>query len=160
VTFNVCLGEEFTGSSLTFCGNWGDPDHRQYSHRYHHQVGRAVLHLGSRRHGADDIATGRRMNLIVWSHNSIWRSSMRYRELKNGMGYQPEQGPPSKVCLSYTHDVDYIAYHEVLPERAKEKQLHPWCPPPGMEYDGFDDLMRAQDTKQPRSPSNDPEAEL
>ena len=30
------------------------------------EVGRAVLHLGSRRHGADDIESGTRMNLIVW----------------------------------------------------------------------------------------------
>ena len=30
------------------------------------EIGRAVLHLGSRRHGADDIENGTRMNLIIW----------------------------------------------------------------------------------------------
>ncbi|CAB9513630.1 and iron-dependent oxygenase domain-containing protein 2 [Seminavis robusta] len=147
VTFNVCLGETFTGSTLTFCGEFGAANHRQYTHQYHHQVGRAILHLGSRRHGADDIDTGRRMNLIVWNHNSVWRASSQYRELKHGMGYQREQGLPSKVCLSYTHDVDYLAYHDDLPERAKTLQLHPWCPPPGMEYEGFEDQLRAKDKK-------------
>ena len=147
MTFNVCLGDEFTGSGLTFCGNWGDPDHRQFSHCYHHQVGRAILHLGSRRHGADDIIKGRRMNLIVWSKSSVWRSSVRYRELKHGREYQKERAKPSKVCLSYTHDVDYLAYHDDLPERAKRMQLHPWCPPPRMEYDGFDDLMISRGLK-------------
>ena len=50
VTFNVCLGrEDFTGAGLTFCGTVGEPDHRIYNHTYKHVLGRAVLHLGSRR---------------------------------------------------------------------------------------------------------------
>lgn len=56
VTFNVCLGEEgFPGATLAFCGTYGEPDHRHLSHVYQHQVGRAILHLGTRRHGAEDI---------------------------------------------------------------------------------------------------------
>ena len=63
VTFNVCLGRNFTAAGLTFCGNMGAGDHRQISHRYLHHKGRAVMHLGRRRHGADDISQGHRMNL-------------------------------------------------------------------------------------------------
>jgi hypothetical protein len=53
VTFNVCLGEQFTGATLSFCGMFGAPNHRKHTHTYHHKVGRAILHLGNRRHGAD-----------------------------------------------------------------------------------------------------------
>ena len=65
VTLNVCLGEEFTASGLTFCGTMGAPDHRQVSTCYQHSRGQAVLHLGRRRHGADDISEGHRINLIM-----------------------------------------------------------------------------------------------
>ena len=141
VTFNVCLGEPgFTGSTLTFCGMFGASNHRHYSHTYHHEIGRAVLHLGSQRHGADDIASGRRMNLIVWSRNHKWRASDEYNDIKRF--YQREEGPPDKVCLSYTHDVDYIAFKD-LPQRALNLKLSPWCPPPEKEYEGFEEQMQS-----------------
>jgi len=135
VTFNVCLGEEgFTGGKLTFCGMFGAPNHRQFVHTYQHQIGRAVLHLGSRRHGADDIESGNRTNLIIWNHNWEYRS----RGGGRNVDYQPEEGPPSTVCLSYTHDRDYTAFKE-LPESVQtgQTQIRPWCPPVGTEYEGF-----------------------
>lgn len=133
VTFNVCLGDnDFTGATLSFCGMFGASDHRQHTHTYHHHVGRAILHLGSRRHGADDIQSGRRSNLIIWNHNWTYRASGGYRHVE----YQQEQSPPSPICLSYTHDRDYQAYKK-LPEAAKKHVLRPWCPPVGTEYDGF-----------------------
>ena len=140
VTFNVCLGEAgFTGSTLTFCGMFGASDHRRYRHTYHHEIGRAVLHLGSQRHGADDIADGRRMNLIIWNQNrKEWRSSDEYRNIR--ALYQREEGPPDEVCLSYTHDVDYVAFKE-LPQRARSLSLTPWCPPPDKEYEDFEERM-------------------
>ena len=98
VTFNVCLGFDFTGATLTFCGYMGARDHRKASHVYRHEVGRAVLHSGQRRHGADDIQQGTRMNLIVWSHNKAYR-----RAQPRGLrfeAYQKEDGPPDEVCLS------------------------------------------------------------
>jgi len=55
VTFNICLGRNFSGSALTFCGLVHDPDHRQYSNSYSHVKGRALVHLGEQRHGADQI---------------------------------------------------------------------------------------------------------
>ena len=148
VTFNVCLGEPgFTQSTLTFCGMFGSPDHRHVSHVYHHEIGRAILHLGNRRHGADDIAAGKRINLIVWSHNWKWRSSPEYKEVRTTKNYQKESGPPDEKCLSYTHDVDYSAYKEI-PERAKNLDLTPWCPPAGFEYDGFEEKMQATRRKE------------
>mmetsp|Transcript_21622 Transcript_21622/g.51091 ORF Transcript_21622/g.51091 Transcript_21622/m.51091 type:complete len:416 (+) Transcript_21622:112-1359(+) len=148
VTFNVCLGEHgFTKSTLTFCGMFGSPDHRHVSHVYHHEIGRAILHLGNRRHGADDIATGKRINLIIWSHNWKWRSSPEYRQVRTTKSYQKESGPPDEQCLSYTHDVDYSAYEEI-PERAKDLDLTPWCPPMGFEYDGFEEKIQASRRKE------------
>lgn len=140
VTFNVCLGDEFTGASLSFCGTMGAADHRHHSLTYQHQVGRAILHLGMRRHGADDIETGTRANLIVWNHNWAWRGSPQYKRRLHALSYESEAGPPDPVCLSYTHDVDYTAYKE-LPERAKNIHSHPWCPPSGREYEGFDKVF-------------------
>jgi hypothetical protein len=135
VTFNVCLGNEFTGATLQFCGMFGSPDHRKWTHTYHHKVGRAVLHLGARRHGADDIESGTRSNLIVWNHNHDWRGSKEYKQQRTFL-YEPESGPPDMVCLSYTHDRDYQVFKE-LPPAAKKLVLRPWCPPPGCEYEGF-----------------------
>jgi len=135
VTFNVCVGEKFTGATLSFCGNFGEPTHRKFTYRYKHEIGRAVLHLGTRRHGADDIETGSRMNLIVWSHNSKWRGSQEYRQRRQAL-YEREGGPPSYECLSYTHDRDYRAFRD-LPKSKERMHFHPWCPPPGKEYEGF-----------------------
>ena len=59
VTVNVCLGREFEGAGWTFCGAQGSGAHRKFSYAYKHKVGRAVLHLGAQRHGADDIRQGR-----------------------------------------------------------------------------------------------------
>ena len=62
VTLNVCLGKEFTGAGLTFCGVRGDgsTSERKFSYRHEHIKGRAIMHLGNQRHGADDIVTGER----------------------------------------------------------------------------------------------------
>ena len=87
VTFNLCLGLEFTGAGLQFCGMAGAADHRKHRHSYFHRKaggsfqglfggqGRCVMHLGRRRHGADDITSGERLNLILWNHSSTYRSS-------------------------------------------------------------------------------------
>jgi hypothetical protein len=139
VTFNVCLGEEgFSGATLAFCGTYGEPDHRHLSHVYQHQVGRAILHLGTRRHGAEDITSGTRSNLIVWNYNSAYRRSSQYKSRRFPHRYQKESHPPDPICLSHTHDRDYTKYKE-LSEAQKEEHFDPWCPPVGKEYDGFYD---------------------
>lgn len=70
VTFNVCLGKDFKGAGLQFCGDQGATDHRKASLQYQHRVGHCVVHRGHRRHGADDITEGERLNLIVWTRCS------------------------------------------------------------------------------------------
>ena len=45
----------------------GTAGHRKMQYQYQHVKGRALVHLGAQRHGADDIQTGERNNLIIWS---------------------------------------------------------------------------------------------
>ncbi len=128
VTFNICLGREFEGAGLTFCGDMGHSGHRHFTYRHEHVVGHAVAHLGRRRHGADDIAGGERLNLIVWNTNLAFRASDAYVELQRQHRYDREAGPPDPVCLSYTHDRDYLDY---MPKPAQHSKMvrRAWCPP-------------------------------
>jgi hypothetical protein len=152
VTWNFCLGKEFSGSGLTFCGQIGKADHRQYKCSYQHRLGHAVIHLGQQRHGAENISSGERHNLIVWCRNDVYRSSDSYRQ--NMRHYQKESSPPDRRCVSYTHDRDYILYHEDYPpgknpfnlsdgqqeddQEESSYDLHlPWCPPVRFGYDGI-----------------------
>ena len=97
VTLNVCLGREFTGAGLTFCGSMGQPDHRRFSTQYSHKRGYAVIHLGTKRHGADDITSGERTNLIIWNHNYKYRDTNDYQQA----AYFKEEASPDLRCLSY-----------------------------------------------------------
>jgi len=133
VTFNLCLGREFTGATLTFCGGMGKPDHRKHSYTFDHEKGRCVWHLGRLRHGADDLASGERLNLIIWNHSSAYRETAEYIL----PGYQKEDGPPDKVCLSFTHDRDYGVFKEYT-EKIKGFEGRGWCPRKNFEYDGFE----------------------
>jgi hypothetical protein len=134
VTVNACLGDDFTASGLSFCGTMGEPDHRHLSLRYEHVPGRAVVHLGRRRHGADDIEGGRRLNLIMWNYSPDYRNSAEYR--RRAALYAREAGPPDPVCVSLTHDRD-VQLHPT-PELAAQGHLaSAWCPPPAAEYPGF-----------------------
>lgn len=124
VTFNVCLGKEFTGAGLSFCGVLGGDAHRKLSLVYAHVPGRCVAHLGAMRHGADDLETGSRMNLIVWNHSSLYRRSdaYRWREVPE------EKEPPDPRCLSYTHDKDFARFKEYPPGKEGFRETA-WYPP-------------------------------
>mmetsp|Transcript_27378 Transcript_27378/g.76480 ORF Transcript_27378/g.76480 Transcript_27378/m.76480 type:complete len:476 (+) Transcript_27378:86-1513(+) len=130
VTFNVCLGKDFTGARLNFCGGFGRPDHRQHSKSYAHEIGRCVVHLGTRRHGAADILSGERFNLIMWNYSQVYRSSV----LPSKRTYSRETSPPAPVCLSYTHDRDFDSYL-TYPEGKAVYKEKAWCPPPGFAHD-------------------------
>lgn len=161
MTLNVCLGEDFQAAGLTFCGNVGAADHRIVSATYQHTPGHAVLHLGRRahvanrcsahldelclpvgrrRHGADDIQSGHRINLIMWSYNRDYRASRAYR--RRSQMFTRESSPPSPECTSYTHDRDFMQIRGDMDpevrERAEKHSSKTWCPPPPCEYDGFD----------------------
>eukprot|EP00756_Hemistasia_phaeocysticola_P005843 Hpha_TRINITY_DN13527_c0_g1::TRINITY_DN13527_c0_g1_i4::g.111345::m.111345 len=134
VTFNVCLGKEFQGSGLQFCGDMGAPSHRQASGNYKHEIGRCVVHLGRRRHGADDISSGERVNMIIWNTNSEFRKTHAYLHPK----YLREQSAPDPVCVSYTHDRDFSMFKKYPSETAERFRGRGWCPPRHAEYPGFE----------------------
>jgi len=126
VTFNVCLGKPgFSGAGLTFCGVLGGPAHRKLSTVYKHVRGKCVVHLGSHRHGADDILSGERLNLIVWNHSTLYRTTDQYkwREIPE------ETEPPSSECLSFTHDRDYGEYKTYPPGAEARSKRSAWYPP-------------------------------
>jgi len=131
VTFNICLGRNFTGASLTICGDSRQPQHRMFHKAYEHVRGRALVHLGSRRHGADDIHTGERNNLIVWNQNHKYRNSAEY---VNRQPYLPEAAAPDPRCLSYTHDRDFGEFLDYPPGK-DEFRGGGWCPPAFACYD-------------------------
>jgi len=132
VTFNLCLGLNFQGAGLQFCGLMGAPNHRRHTLTYQHVKGSVVCHLGRKRHGADDISEGERLNLILWNHSSTYRETSEYKEPP----YSTEEGPPDQVCVSYTHDRDYGIFKEY--PRGKEKfKGRGWCPPKQYEYADF-----------------------
>ncbi|KAJ1463252.1 hypothetical protein M885DRAFT_475339 [Pelagophyceae sp. CCMP2097] len=107
VTLNVCLGRDFSGSGLRFCGRFGAGDHRMLQSVVQHKPGRALVHLGRHRHGADDIQTGERFNLIVWARSSAFRGAAAYGHVPpDGYPRRPEDGV-DRLCLSKANDADY-----------------------------------------------------
>ncbi|MDP2438570.1 MAG: hypothetical protein Q8P67_22740 [archaeon] len=102
VTFNINLDDQFSGSSLVFCGMHRTNEERKHSASYHHQLGRCVVHRGTHRHGAAAIAEGARTNLIIWCRSSSFRQQMVRHSHRS-----PENSSPDMVCLSRTHDPDY-----------------------------------------------------
>ena len=116
VTLNVCLGREFTGAGLTFCGLRGEANarpERKFQYRHTHVIGRAIVHLGHHRHGADDLVSGERYNLIMWNKSSSYRLT---RDFMSKYQRAPDaDAAPDLVCLSYTHDSDYEVYKPYPP---------------------------------------------
>jgi len=80
VTLNVCLGKEFTEGTLYFKGircnkhQQTEPKKEEYF-EFTHRPGKAILHLGKHRHGANPIKSGERLNLILWCRSSSFRDN-------------------------------------------------------------------------------------
>ena len=95
VTVNVCLGaSDFVGGALAFCGMQNQTTHRKLRYVHEHHIGKAVIHSGKRRHGALPIASGRRINLVMWLKSQ--------RPIKQFPYIRSRQLDP--VCISHTHD--------------------------------------------------------
>lgn len=109
VTLNVCLGRgAFEGSGLRFCGRFGSAEHRRETCELRHAPGRAVIHLGRQRHGADVISAGERVNLIVWARSSAFRAAAAFGRVDpDGYPRAKENGEPDRLCLSRANDDDY-----------------------------------------------------
>lgn len=133
VTFNLCLGKEFSGGGLIFCGQLGKPNHRQFQHAYQHKKGTCLCHLGRHRHGADDVVSGQRRNLIIWNTNPCYRGTREYLGLRPHffLEYNRESAPPDKLCVSVTHDRDAA---EVLGKGKGGANVEAWCPPAGAAF--------------------------
>jgi len=74
VTLNLCLGRTFTGGDLTFKGvrcqsHVQTPSKPGEDFDFAHKRGQAILHVGKHRHLAKRIASGHRLNLILWCRN-------------------------------------------------------------------------------------------
>ncbi|GAX61988.1 permease of the major facilitator superfamily [Candidatus Scalindua japonica] len=83
VTFNVCLGREFTNGTIYFNGLlcrmcqqilYSSSALTQEQVEIEHKIGRALLHRGLHRHGANDITSGERYNLILWCRSNQYRT--------------------------------------------------------------------------------------
>ncbi len=114
VTVNVNICDAFHGSGLLFCGVYGDADHRRTGAEYQHALGRAVIHLGLHRHGAEQLSSGERFNVVIWCRSSAFRA---------GPGFTGRRGPPHPQeltpdlrCLSRTHDGDYGTWADIQRE--------------------------------------------
>jgi len=84
VTLNVCLGKFFTGGDLFFRGVRCDTHvnvdaHTEEFFEYTHVPGQAVLHAGRHRHGANEILSGHRMNLILWCRSAVFRELKKHQ---------------------------------------------------------------------------------
>jgi len=80
VTLNICLGKKFTEGSLFFrgvrCNRHTDTSTKSNEYfNYYHSPGKAIFHVGSHRHGANEITSGERYNLILWCRSSKFRKS-------------------------------------------------------------------------------------
>mmetsp|Transcript_13735 Transcript_13735/g.32523 ORF Transcript_13735/g.32523 Transcript_13735/m.32523 type:complete len:97 (-) Transcript_13735:95-385(-) len=64
LTFNLCLGTEFTGASLRFF--YPDAMGGNQMAEHHHTVGYAVVHKGSIHHDVRPLQSGERENLVIW----------------------------------------------------------------------------------------------
>lgn len=108
VTVNICLGKDFEGANLRFCGHAGAVNHRKLQTTYQHRKGYAVIHLGRHRHGADDIKSGERLNLIMWLRSSVFRLAAGHGVIApDGYPRQSETDGVDECCLSRSNDFDY-----------------------------------------------------
>jgi hypothetical protein len=91
VTFNVCLGREFSGGEIYFNGlrcrmcQLSSSSEQEYV-EIEHKLGRALLHRGQHRHGANEITSGERYNLILWCRSNQYRQQDNFGECPDWCG--------------------------------------------------------------------------
>lgn len=94
VTLNVCLGKEFQGGDLFFCGLLDKPETHGEQLNIPHRVGQGLLHRGNHRHGATQLTAGERFNLIIWCQSSERQRMMHEHAHAHGQcsGHGHEHG--------------------------------------------------------------------
>ncbi len=92
VTLNVNIGKEFSDGTLYYhglrCRSCHDtaPLPGEYT-EIKHKLGRAVLNRGQHRHGAYDITSGERFNLILWCRSKQYRQQNKPEECPTWCGW-------------------------------------------------------------------------
>lgn len=121
VTFNIALTSDvYEGGDLAFCGVFGNEDYRNHHFSYRHATpGRCVVHAGKRRHGVTGVEAGERASLIMWTKSILFRMSPEYKrkcgDFVAGRRSLPEETTdPDGICLSITHDRDYLKWSHLL----------------------------------------------
>ena len=112
VTLNVSLVANYAGSgSLRFCGMEKTTSYRTFLGDCAHTPGVAVLHAGGRRHGANSIEEGERVNMIVWCRSREYRDHLAEDTTNEEEEDADERRRiPDERCLSRTHDADYVEF--------------------------------------------------
>lgn len=109
VTLNVCLGEQFSGGELFFCGVRWDK-HKDVEREpgeicnYSHVPGRGVLHRGHHRHGALSTTSGHRVNMLLWCRSTVFREMQKYEKRRTSwcpvcQKEKEERGRPFAAAL-------------------------------------------------------------
>jgi len=98
ITLNICLGKEFQGGTVYFKGMRGHESEKTENVEVQHNVGRAILHVGQHYHGANNIESGHRFNLILWLRSKLFWNSMTERFLEKCGGTTQSQGEEVGKC--------------------------------------------------------------
>jgi hypothetical protein len=98
VTLNVCLGKEFTGGTLYFRGircalHQETAPRPEEEFESCHVPGRAILHRGKHRHGANPIEGGHRYNLILWCNSTAFDRRHDPRRCPDWCGWPEREAP-------------------------------------------------------------------
>ncbi|KAK1662171.1 hypothetical protein QYE76_050330 [Lolium multiflorum] len=85
VVLNVCLGKQFTGGEMHFCGrrcanHMNSETHAEERVEYSHVRGQALLFHGNHRHYVHPTTTGFRANMTIWCKSSFYEEMMKSRK--------------------------------------------------------------------------------
>lgn len=72
----MCIGKEFEGGNLIFGDMKSIPLFQSTCLLSSHKIGYGILHRGQQYHGSLSIASGERLNLILWMRSSSIRNSL------------------------------------------------------------------------------------
>lgn len=94
VTLNVCLGDDFTDGSVFFGPARDHPNAKQFEGEgktiVPHVPGFGLLHAGQHFHGAHQIGTGRRVNVVAWARSSSAFASTAEHLAERCSGDEPQ----------------------------------------------------------------------
>ncbi|KAJ4973866.1 hypothetical protein NE237_007040 [Protea cynaroides] len=108
VTLNVCLGNQFSGGEQYFGGircnkHKNTRIEPEETLDYSHVPGKAVLHHGRHRNGANATTSGHRINLLLWCRSSVFREMEYQKKISSCCGWcQREKKERQRQSVSAT----------------------------------------------------------